>query len=138
MNDARCPECARVIRVNMSRHLRLSHTAHVCYWRCPVPSCPLWFMSELNGKDHIENIHHSRVTLSMSASEHLASNSLAAGNFSPKRVQPVRRCGRILPWRGTLDRSYIILIQLQGARIFRLFGVSLSQWSRSYSHVMTP
>ena len=44
----------------MSRHLRLSHTEHVCYWRCPVPSCPLWFTSELNGKDHIENIHHFR------------------------------------------------------------------------------
>ena len=36
------------------------HTTHVCYWRCPVPSCPLWFTSELNGKDRIENIHHFR------------------------------------------------------------------------------
>ena len=49
-----------MIRVNMSRHLRLTHTTHVCYWRCPVPSCPLWFTSEQNGKDHIENIHHFR------------------------------------------------------------------------------
>ena len=54
------PECARIIRVNMSRHMRLTHTTHVCYWRSPVPSCPLWFTSELNGKDHIENIHHFR------------------------------------------------------------------------------
>ena len=60
INDARCPECARMIRVNMSRHLRLTHTTHVCYWRCPVPFCPLWFTSELNGKDHIENIHNLR------------------------------------------------------------------------------
>ena len=60
VNDARCPECARVIRVNMSRHPRLTHTTHVCYWRCPVPSCPLWFTSELNVKDHIENIHNFR------------------------------------------------------------------------------
>ena len=58
INDAKCPECARVIWVNMSRHLRLMHTTLVCYWRCPVPACPLWFTSELNGKDHIENIHH--------------------------------------------------------------------------------
>ena len=60
INDARCPECVRMIRVNMSRHLRLTHTTHVCYWRCPVPSYPLWFTSELNGKDHIENIHNFR------------------------------------------------------------------------------
>ena len=40
VNDAQCPECARLIRVNMSRHMHLTHTTHVCYWRCPVPSCP--------------------------------------------------------------------------------------------------
>ena len=51
----------RLIRVNMSRHMRLTHTTvHVCYWRCPVPSCSLWFTSELNGKEHIENTHHFR------------------------------------------------------------------------------
>ena len=37
-----------------------THPTHVCYWRYPVPSCPLWFTSELNGKDHIENTHHFR------------------------------------------------------------------------------
>ena len=41
INDAKCPECARVIRVNMSRHLQLMHTTLVCYWRCPAPACPL-------------------------------------------------------------------------------------------------
>ena len=54
VNDAKCPDCARLIRVNMSRHMRLTHITYVC----PVPSCPLWFTSELNGKDHIENMHH--------------------------------------------------------------------------------
>ena len=54
INDARCPACDRLIRVNMSRHLRLSHTFCQCFWRCPVPSCPMWFASELNGKDHLE------------------------------------------------------------------------------------
>ena len=58
INDARCPECNRLIRVNMSRHLRLSHTTCQCFWRCPVPSCPMWFASELNGKDHLERIHN--------------------------------------------------------------------------------
>ena len=41
----------------MSRHLHLVHTQFVCYWRCPVPVCPSWFTSELNGKDHIEHTH---------------------------------------------------------------------------------
>ena len=57
INDARCPECDRLIRVNMSRHLWISHTTCQCFWRCPVPSCPMWFASELDGKDHLERIH---------------------------------------------------------------------------------
>ena len=60
VNDTRCPECARLIRVNMARHLRLVHSDYVCFWRCPVASCSLWFTSELNAKDHIENIHRFR------------------------------------------------------------------------------
>ena len=60
VNNAKCPECSRVIRVNMSRHLRLMHTTHVCYWRYPVLDCLLWFTSELNGKDHIEHTHRFR------------------------------------------------------------------------------
>ena len=54
VNDAKCPVCDGLIRVNMSRHLRLSHTTCQCFWRCPVPSCPAWFASELYGKDHLE------------------------------------------------------------------------------------
>ena len=58
VNDASCPYCRRVIRVNISRHLRASHTECQCFWRCPVSSCPMWFSSELNGKDHLERIHN--------------------------------------------------------------------------------
>ena len=57
VNNSRCPECDRPIKVNMARHLRLVHTKYVCFWRCPVLSCSLWFTSELNAKDHIEGIH---------------------------------------------------------------------------------
>ena len=57
VNDAKCPVCNGLIRVNMSRHLRLSHTTCQCFWRCPVPSCPTWFASELYGKDHLEEVH---------------------------------------------------------------------------------
>ena len=60
VNNAKCPECGQLIKVNISRHLRLMHTKYVCYWRCPVPACPLWFTSELNGKDHIEHTHRFR------------------------------------------------------------------------------
>ena len=58
VNDASCPHCHRTIRVNMSRHLRAAHTEYQCFWRCPVSSCPMWFSSELNGKDHLERIHN--------------------------------------------------------------------------------
>ena len=57
INNSRCSECDRPIKVNMARHLRLVHTKYVCFWRCPVLSCSLWFTSELNAKDHIEGIH---------------------------------------------------------------------------------
>ena len=57
VNNSRCPECDRPIKVNMARHFRLVHTKYVCFWRCPVLSCSLWFTSELNAKDHIEGIH---------------------------------------------------------------------------------
>ena len=57
VNNSKCPECNRLIKVNMGRHLRLMHSTYVCFWRCPVLSCYLWFTSELNAKDHIEGIH---------------------------------------------------------------------------------
>ena len=57
VNDASCPRCNRIIRVNMSRHLRSAHTGFQCFLRCPVASCPMWFLSELNGRDHLERIH---------------------------------------------------------------------------------
>ena len=57
VNDTACPHCHRIIRVNMFRHMRAAHTDNQCYWRCPVSTCPMWFSSEVNGKDHLEMIH---------------------------------------------------------------------------------
>ena len=57
VNNTGCPHCYRMIQVNMSRHLRASHTDNQCFWRCPVSTCHMWFSSELNGKDHLERIH---------------------------------------------------------------------------------
>ena len=60
VNNTGCPHCHRMIRVNMSRHLRASHTDNQCFWRCPVSTCHMWFSSELNGKYHLERIHGFR------------------------------------------------------------------------------
>ena len=57
VHGTNCPVCKGLVRVNMSRHLRLSHTTCQCFWRCPVSRCPAWFASELFGKDHLEDIH---------------------------------------------------------------------------------
>ena len=57
VNSTNCPDCQTFIKVNMGRHIRLKHSTYVCFWRCPVISCSLWFTSELNAKDHIEGIH---------------------------------------------------------------------------------
>ena len=60
VNNTPCPHCHRLIRVNMSRHLRANHTDNQCFWRCPVSTCHMWFVSELNGKDHLKRIHGFR------------------------------------------------------------------------------
>ena len=60
VNNTGCPHCQRLIRVNMSRHLRALHTDNQCFWRCPVSTCHLWFSSELNRKVHLERIHGFR------------------------------------------------------------------------------
>ena len=57
VNGSTCPVCNGFVKINMSRHLRLSHTTYQCFWRCPVPSCPAWFASAFLGKDHLEEIH---------------------------------------------------------------------------------
>ena len=57
VNETKCPECGRVIPINMARHLRLEHATCQCFWRCPVACCPRWLTSEFNGKDHLEETH---------------------------------------------------------------------------------
>ena len=57
VNNSNCPDCQQFIKVNMGRHIRLKHSTYMCFWRCPVISCSLWFTAELNAKDHIEGIH---------------------------------------------------------------------------------
>ena len=54
VNDFRCPECDRSIRVNMARHLRLCHTTYICVWRCPVSTCLEWYGSRSFFDQHKE------------------------------------------------------------------------------------
>ena len=57
VNNSNCPDCQKFIKINMGRHIRLKHSTYMCFWRCPVVSCSLFFTAELNAKDHIEGIH---------------------------------------------------------------------------------
>ena len=57
VKDTKCPECDRVVPNNMAHHIRLEHATCQCFWRCPVASCPGWFASEFEGKDHLEETH---------------------------------------------------------------------------------
>ena len=99
MNDSKCPNCDRVIRVNMARHLRLCHTTYVCFWRCRVSTCPLWFTSELNGKDHIVKAADAGV------SENMDWSGLAAGHSLTNVKKPHKHCGWTLPWLAVPARS---------------------------------
>ena len=94
VNNTRCPEYARQIRVNMACHLRLMHTTYACFWRCPVLSCSLWFTPELNTK-YIENIISVRAMEppSTSVSGSTAWSGLGAGLSLTDGDRRPRRCG---------------------------------------------
>ena len=97
INDARCRECGRVIRVNMPNHLQFMHTVHECYWRCLVPACPRWFTSELGGISaclHLVNEHNFSEGRGYSFSDwSLELNGMTAGHSSPRGRRPVSLYG---------------------------------------------
>ena len=134
VNDGRCPECARPIRVNMARHLRLVHTTYVCFWRCPVLSCSLWFTSELNAKDHIEGIHHFREGHGTSFYECLRQNGMewfgSRAFFNGRRqasqaiwmdLALARRSGQ------ELRNAYVITKSPEHAPLRRFFKAAVDQ-----------
>ena len=99
VNDAKCLVCDGLIIVNMSRHLRLSHTTCQCFWRCPVPSCLTWFASELymektTWKRYIDS-RRDVVIHSTSAYADLNWNGLADVPSLTRGVRPARPCGWI-------------------------------------------
>ena len=108
VNNSNCPECDQFIKVNMGRHIRLTHSTYVCFWRCPVMSCSLWFMSELKRRITLREYINSRkamVRLSTSVSGNTASSGLAAGHSSTNGGRPTRPYGWIWRWRADRDRS---------------------------------
>ena len=136
-NNAKCPECSCVIWVNMSRHLRLMHTTHVCYWRCPAPDCPLWFTSELNGKDHIERTHRFKEGRGYSFYECLREFRLewfgSRAFFAERKVSP---SGWTWLWRDFLARSSVTTTQSPGARTSR-HSVDFSRQQSTSSNFCT-
>ena len=96
INDARCPECDRLIRVNMSRHLRLSHTTCQYFWRCQYRHAPCGLLRSLMGR-----ITWSGSIISQRAEDirstiacvNLGWNGLAGGPSSINVIWPVRLCG---------------------------------------------
>ena len=126
---------------DMSRHLRLTHTTHVCYWRYPVPSCPLWCTSELNGKDHIENIHNFRegrgysfyeclrkFSLEWFGNQTFFAENITTGQALWTDIALARRSGQ------ELHNAYTVT----GSPDSHLFDAFSLQQSRSCSCVTTP
>ena len=113
VNKSSCPDCQKFIQVNMGRHIRLKHTTYMCFWRCPVVSCSLWFTAELNAKDHIEGIHKFKEGEGTSFYECLRRHGIEW--FGSRRFfeQPY---GWTWRWRAGLARNYGIHTSLRTAQ----------------------
>ena len=128
VNNSRCPECDRLIKVNMGRHIRLMCTTYVCFWRCPVMSCTLWFTSELNAKDHIEGVHKFQEGHGTSFYECLRQYGIkwfGSRTFFETRRQMdlalARRSGQ------ELRNSYIVTKSSEHAPLRRFFKAAVDQ-----------
>ena len=107
--NVNCPECQQFIKVNMGRHIRLKHSTYMCFWRCPVISCSLWFMAELNAKDHIKGIHKFQEGHGTSFYECLRRHGIdgsEAGHFSTSGRRPTRPFGWTWRWRAGQVNNY--------------------------------
>ena len=142
VNNTPCPHCHRLIRVNMSRHMRANHTDNQCYWRCPVSTCHMWFVSELNGKDHLERIHGFREGQGCSFYECLRRFGLewfGERSYFDQRGQSsqamwmdmalARQSGQ------ELINHYVITNSPASAPIRRFFHASIKHLTARYQHI---
>ena len=119
VNGSTCPVCKGFVKINMSRHLRLSHTTYQCFWRCPVPSCPAWFASAFLGKDHLEEIHGFSEGHGWSFHEFcvgLAWSGTVAGLSLVREARRARHYGWTSRWRVSPVRSCIMITSLRMGR----------------------
>ena len=91
----------------MARHLAAWSTPPTsASGGAPVSTCPLWFTSELNGKDHIER---TADTHSMSVCEPTDWSGLAASHSVINTSWPLNHSGWTLPKHAVPAWSYIII-----------------------------
>ena len=94
VNDNACPHCHRIIRVNMSRHLRAAHTNNQCYWRCPVSTCPrIHSFCEGQGCSFYECLRNYGMEW------------FGKRSFSTNVNSPARPCGWTSPWPASPVKS---------------------------------
>ena len=133
VNNSHCPECDRPIKVNMARHLRLVHTTYVCFWRCPVMSCSLWFTSYVI-KTILRESTNSRKAMALhftNASDNTALSGSGAGPSSRNVDRLPKPYGWTWPWRADRDKSWGTRISLPRARNMPPYGGSLRPLSTS-------
>ena len=133
VNDTACPHCNSIIRVNMSRHLRASHTDNQCDWRCPVLTCPMWFSSELNGKDHIERIHSFREGQGCSFYECLRNYGMEWFEQRGQTSQALWMDLALARQSGQeLSNHYVITNSLAMAHLLRFFRAAVRSLTSAY------
>ena len=128
---------------NVARHLRLAHTTYQCFWRCPVPCCPMRFASELKGKDHLERIHLFTEGRGYSFYDCLRQFRLewfSRRSFFDQRdtIRPARRCGWISHSHVNPARNSIMTTSSPPALPSEISGSSSARQSGSLSmHIST-
>ena len=106
VNNSNCPECKRLIKVNMGRHIRLMHSTYVCFWRCPVVSCSLWFTS--TPRNTLKVSISSRRVMGhhfTNVSDSTVLNGLGAGHSLTSGRTPTRPFGWTWRWRAGRFRN---------------------------------
>ena len=133
VNNSSCHDCQQFIKVNMGRHIRLKHTTYMCFWRCPVISCLLWFTAELNAKDHIEGIHKFKEGEGTSFYKCLRRHGVEW--FSSRTFFDQRKATNLARRSGQeLRNSYIITNSTEHAPLRRFFKVAVDALQLVFDH----
>ena len=80
VNNSRCPECDRLIRVNMSRHLCLMHTTHLAHYGSPLNLMRRIISSAPTGSGKVKAVRSMSASANLAWSGSVAGHSLISGN----------------------------------------------------------